>query len=51
MPASTPNKIGDVYGEMLELDVKAFINEESHYNKKKKKREQLQIRVRVENIN
>jgi len=36
MPASTPNKTGDIYCEMLELDVKAFINEESHYNIKKK---------------
>jgi len=37
MPASTPNKIGDIYDEMIELDVKAFFNEESHYNIKKKK--------------
>jgi len=34
MPVSTPNYSGDVYDEMLELDVNAFFNEESHYNKK-----------------
>jgi len=36
MPAMQPNNIGDIYDEMLELDVNAFLNEESHYNIKKK---------------
>jgi hypothetical protein len=35
MPVSTPNDSGDIYDEMLELDLNAFYNEESHYNKKK----------------
>jgi len=36
MPALTPNYSGDIYDEMLDLDVNAFFNEESHYNLKKK---------------
>lgn len=35
MPAVSPNNQGDFYDEMLELDVNAFYNEESFYNKKK----------------
>ena len=35
MPPSKPNFSGDIYDEMLDIDVNAFFNEESHYNKKK----------------
>jgi len=36
MPAMNPSNQGDIFDEMLELDVNAFINEESHYNMKKR---------------
>ena len=35
MPPSKPNFSGDIYDEMLDIDVNAFFNEESYYNKKK----------------
>jgi len=41
MPATTPNTKGDVYDELLQFDVNAFFNEESHYNIKKKSNNEL----------
>jgi hypothetical protein len=34
MTAAVPNHSGDIFEEMLEIDIKAFCNEDSFYNKK-----------------